>query len=100
MNEGCVSVSEPRIDSDRVQRALHQRADTITESELETALSKLEARGELTPERREVLRTLATRLARRITAAPAASVERRQSADAERTQAVARLFDLDVGARD
>jgi glutamyl-tRNA reductase len=54
--------------------AIRARASTVRDEQVERALRRLEARGELTPERREAIERLADRLVDRLVAVPEAGI--------------------------
>lgn len=83
-----------RIDPERVRRQLRCQTERIQRREVEEAVSKLEARGDLTDEQRETVRHLGAALRRRITARPEAALERSGPGDAT-VRSLARLFDAD-----
>lgn len=74
---------------------LRRRTEQIERCEAEEAVAKLEARGGLTDEQRETVRTLASALAREITAAPESALKRTARSDRERARVIGRLFDVD-----
>ncbi|MFC7185729.1 glutamyl-tRNA reductase [Halorubrum yunnanense] len=88
--------SDARADPDRVRRRLRRRAEGIERRQVEEAVSKLEARGDLTDEQRETVRLLGAALRRRLTSRPEAALERSAPGDAT-ARALARLFDADGG---
>ncbi|WP_280585149.1 glutamyl-tRNA reductase [Halorubrum sp. Boch-26] len=68
--------TDAQCDPDRVRRRLRRRAERIERREVEEAVSKLEARGDLTDEQRETVRLLGAALRRRVAARPEAALER------------------------
>ena len=89
--------TDARSDPERVRRQLRCRAERIQRREVEEAVSKLEARGDLTDGQRETVRLLGAAISRRITARPEAALEGSGSGDAT-VRTLARLFDADGDA--
>lgn len=63
-----------RVDADDELAAVRERAEAIRAEQVERALSRLAARGEVTPRRRAVVERLADRLVDRLLAVPEATV--------------------------
>ena len=87
---------EPGANPNYLQRRLRRRAERIKQREIEEAISKLEARGGLTEDQRETVRTLAAALVRDLTAAPESALKRTARSDRERARIIGRLFDIDT----
>ena len=84
--------------ADEVVAAMHESADRVKRRELETALQKLEAQGELTDEQRETVEDLADALVGQLMAAPTKSLREAAGEDDWETIATAiRLFDPEFG---
>lgn len=80
------------IDPAVARSSIRERAEEIRRQELERALARLEADGELTDEEREAVEELATALVDRVLT-PAEETLEHGSADAETLRTAAALFD-------
>jgi len=70
-------------DADAALARIRERAGELRDHEVETALAKLDARGELSAADREAVERLADRLVTRLLAAPERSLRAAADADAE-----------------
>ncbi|WP_101294578.1 glutamyl-tRNA reductase [Halegenticoccus soli] len=78
--------------------AMYESAEIVKERELDTALSKLEAQGELTDEQRETVAALADALVGQLLAAPTKSLRDAAAEDDWTTiQTAMQLFDPEFG---
>lgn len=96
MSDACSREPEPRASSNHLQQRLRRRTERIKRRETEEAISKLEARGGLTEDQRETVRTLAAALVRDLTAAPESALKRTARSDQERARVIGRLFDIET----
>ncbi|EMA64610.1 glutamyl-tRNA reductase [Halorubrum lipolyticum] len=91
--------TEPPIDPDRLRRRLRRRSAEIRGRELEEAVTRLEARGDLTEEQRETVRELGSALVGELIGAPERALERAAQTEGTgaraRARAIRRLYDLD-----
>ncbi|WP_205254043.1 MULTISPECIES: glutamyl-tRNA reductase [Halostella] len=84
--------------ADEVIAAMYESAEGIKSRELSTAMSKLEAEGEITDEQREVVESLADALVSQLLAAPTKSLRDAAAEDDWTTiQTALRLFDPQFG---
>lgn len=72
------------VDREAARRALRERAEDVRTHELATALSKLEARGDLTGAQRETVEALSVALVDDLLAAPERAIDRGDAALVER----------------
>ncbi|MFB6135480.1 MAG: glutamyl-tRNA reductase [Halobacteriaceae archaeon] len=80
--------------ADEVVAAMYEGAEHLKQRELDTAVSRLEAHGDLTEEQRQVVESLADALVSQLLAAPTESIREAAAADDWRTIDTAlRLFD-------
>jgi glutamyl-tRNA reductase len=87
-----------RTRADEAIGAMYENAERLKESEVETALRKLEAQGDLTPEQRETVGSLADTLVNQLLAAPTKSLREAAAEDDWTTIHTAmQLFDPDFG---
>ncbi|PHQ38441.1 hypothetical protein DJ69_11595 [Halorubrum persicum] len=91
---GCDDTTDPEADPDCIRRRLLHQAARIERREVEEALSKLEARDNLTDEQRRTIRVLGDTLAWRLMANFELSLKQRSQDSKEGARAVARLFNL------
>lgn len=84
------STAAPDAERRALVRALRRHEAEACRAELDAALDALEARGELTPEQREILAAFAARLSRRVLAAPRTALDEGEVAP----EAAAELFGL------
>lgn len=83
-----------RKQADDVITAIYKNADQIKQRELQRAITKLEAQGEVTPAQRETIEALADAVTNKLLSSPADSLRRAASADNWTTINTAlRLFD-------
>jgi len=95
---GIETVSRtPDVETVREQLRVH--TEQIKQRELDEALSKLEARGELSAAQREVVTQLADEITDQIVAAPAATLEESFERDERVARTVIRLFELNANDR-
>ena len=107
-SDGTTARSEPASDGaesapdpERLRKRLCRQTAEIERREVETAVSALDARGDLTDEQRETVREFGAALVGSLTAAPeqtlerAARTERAENGNRARARAVGRLFDVD-----
>jgi glutamyl-tRNA reductase len=98
-SESLLDRSESAPDPESLQKRLRCRSAKIKREELEAAVSKLEARGDLTDEQRETVRELGASLVEELIGAPERALERAPQSGKTRararTRAIRRLFDLD-----
>ena len=76
-----------------VVEEVRERAAGLADREVEEALRKLEARGDLTGGQRRAVHELADAIVESLVAAPARTVEAAQAADDEAVRTVVELFD-------
>ncbi|MFB6107816.1 MAG: glutamyl-tRNA reductase [Haloplanus sp.] len=87
-----------RRQADAAIGAMYESAEMVKERELHTALTKLEAQGELTDEQRETVESLADALVGQLLAAPTRSLRDAAAEDDWTTiQTALDLFDPDFG---
>ena len=90
--------SYKRKRADEAVSAMYENAEALKRREVETALSKLEAQGELTERQRESVESLADALVGKLLAAPTKSLREAAAEDDWNTiQTAMRLFDPDFG---
>jgi len=82
---------------DTTRRRLRTRSERIRRRELDEALSRLDARGDLTDEQRAIVRQLSVRITDRIIAAPELYLAAATDRDRSVVRPVVNLFDLDGG---
>ena len=88
-----------RKQADDAIGAMYEGAERIKQRELETAVTKLEAQGDLTDEQRETVGSLADALVGQLLAAPTESLREAAAEDDWSTiQTAMRLFDPDPGS--
>jgi glutamyl-tRNA reductase len=93
--------SEPSLDAEQLRRQFRRQTAEIERCELEEAISKLDARGDLSDEQRETVRELGAALVEGLTDAPEQALERAERSERtgererERARAIRRLFDID-----
>jgi len=76
-------------DADAAAARIHDRAAEIREREVETALTKLDAQGDLSPADEAAVEAVADRLVERLIAVPERGLEAASSADGEDGEAAA-----------
>jgi len=86
--------ADVEIDPANVRRRLQHRSARIERREIEEAISKLEAYGDLTDEQRRTVQLLGDTLTRRLTLAPELALKRSSPDEGSTAYTVARLFDL------
>jgi len=77
-----------------VATTIHEDAERIKRGEVEEALGKLDARGELSDAQRDVVEGMADAIADQLLAAPITRIQR--GGDGSTLDTVVRLFDLDI----
>jgi len=77
-----------------VATAIYEDAERIKRGEVEKAIGKLDARGELSDAQRDVVEGMADAIVDQLLAAPITRIQR--GGDGSTLDAVARLFDLDI----
>lgn len=93
---GAESAPEGSVEKARMR--LREHAERTKQAELDEALTKLDAQGELTDAQRETLTRMATRITDRILAPPEATMN--GTAEPEKyAKTVLRLFDPDERER-
>ncbi|WP_372909609.1 glutamyl-tRNA reductase [Salinigranum sp.] len=84
--------------ADEAIGAMYENAERMKQSEVETALRKLESQGELTDEQRETVGALADTIVNQLLAAPTKSLREAAAADDWTTiQTAMQLFDPEFG---
>lgn len=86
--------ADVEIDAANVRRRLQHRSARIERREIEEAISKLEAYGDLTDEQRQTVRLLGGTLARRLISNFESPLNGRTQNKQATARAVARLFNL------
>ena len=81
-----------------VATAIYEDAERIKRGEVEEALGKLDARGELSDAQRDVVEGMADAIVDQLLAAPITCIQRGD--DESTLDPVVRLFDLEVGVDD
>ncbi|MCG1008382.1 glutamyl-tRNA reductase [Halorubrum lacusprofundi] len=90
---------DTETDADSVRRRLQRRSARIERREVEEAISKLEAHGDLTDEQRRTVRMLGSDLTRKLMVAPESRLEQSSRDRPKSVRAVARLFDIPLESR-
>lgn len=85
-------LEEAQVDERTVER-LRRRSKSVADREVERALGRLEAHGDLTAGQRGAVRELADGIVESLVAAPAETVAATQEADDDALAAVLDLFD-------
>lgn len=80
---------------EQVVERVRRRSEAVADREVERALGRLEARGDLTPDQRRAVRALADGIVESLVAAPAETVAAARDADEDALAAVVDLFDPD-----
>lgn len=88
------SSSSGSIETQIVRQQLQRRAEEIAQTEYQKACNRLQARGSLTSEEREIISTMATAIAEAILADIDSSLETAPD-DSDTAQTVATLFELE-----
>lgn len=90
------SDTAPRSRPSKAARSgFRERVERVKRRELEEALTKLESRGDLSPEQRAVIAELAERLAERLVADPAATLHQASGTTELDPDTVRQLFEPD-----
>jgi glutamyl-tRNA reductase len=79
-----------------VTDSVRRRSEAVADREVQQALRKLEARGDLTEGQQRAVREMADGIVESLVAAPARTVEAARAADDETLQTVVDLFDPDT----
>jgi glutamyl-tRNA reductase len=79
-----------------VTDTVRRRSEAVADREVQQALRKLEARGDLTEGQQRAVREMADDIVESLVAAPARTVEAARAADDETLQTVVDLFDPDT----
>lgn len=88
--------TDAEVDADCVRRRLQRQSARIERREVEEALSKLEACGDLTDGQRRTVRLLGRLLTRRLTISSEMALKRSSPDDRATARTVARLFNISL----
>lgn len=91
-SDGCQRPATPTESAADLSR-LQRESTRIKRREVETAIRKLEASGELSGRERAVIEEMADRIVTRLLKPSIAALEGRTDADADELEALSRLFE-------